>query len=88
MGNGVICIIQARMGSERLPGKVIKEIKGVPMIVHILNRLNQSSKIEKTIVATSTNSENDQLVEIVENAGGTIFRGSEDDVLKRYVDAA
>ena len=88
MGNGVICIIQARMGSERLPGKVIKEIKGIPMIVHILNRLNQSSKIEKTIVATSTNSENDQLVEIVENAGGTIFRGSEDDVLKRYVDAA
>lgn len=86
MGNGVICIIQARMGSARLPGKVIKEIKGIPMIIHLLNRLNQSNKIEKTIVATSTNSENNKLVEVVEDAGGIIFRGSEDDVLKRYID--
>lgn len=85
MDNGIICIIQARMGSERLPGKVIKEIKGTPMILHILNRAN---KIEKTIVATSTNSENDRLEDVVKAAGGNIFRGSEDDVLKRYVDAA
>lgn len=88
MGNSVVCIIQARMGSERLPGKVIKEIKGIPMIIHILNRLKQSDKIDKTIVATSTNPENDKLVEIVENDGGIVFRGSEDDVLKRYIDAA
>ncbi len=87
MENDIICIIQARMGSERLPGKVVKEIKGIPMITHILNRLKKLSKIDKLVVASSTNPENDKLVEIVENAGGVVFRGSEEDVLKRYIDA-
>lgn len=82
MENDIICIIQARMGSERLPGKVVKEIKGIPMITHILNRLKKLSKIDKLVVASSTNPENDKLVEIVENAGGVVFRGSEEDVLK------
>lgn len=88
MGNNVLCIIQARMGSERLPGKVIKEIKGIPMIVHIMNRLKKAAGIDRMIVATSTNPENDKLACVVEQAGGIVFRGSEEDVLKRYVDAA
>lgn len=87
MGNNIVCIVQARMGSKRLPGKVIKEIKGIPMIVHLLNRLKKVEKLDKVIVATSTNPENDQLAAIVEKAGGLVFKGSEEDVLRRYLEA-
>ncbi|AIY80822.1 cytidylyltransferase family protein [Clostridium botulinum 202F] len=49
----VICIVQARMGSERLPGKVIKPILGKPMILYTLDRLSKSRYIDKLILATS-----------------------------------
>jgi spore coat polysaccharide biosynthesis protein SpsF len=83
----VICIVQARMGSERLPGKVIKHIKGKPMILYTLERLCRSRYIDKIIMATSTKESEIPLVEVCESAGYEVFRGDENNVLKRYKDA-
>lgn len=83
----VIAIVQARMGSDRLPGKVIKPIIGKPMILHILDRLNKSKYINKIILATSTLNNEAALVKIVSESGYEVFRGEEDNVLKRYIDA-
>ena len=62
----VLCIVQARMGSERLPGKVMKEINGKPMISYTLNSLEKSKYIDEIILATSTQEINNPLVEYVE----------------------
>ena len=80
----ILAIVQARMGSTRLPGKVLKEVCGKSLIEILLNRLSRSKKIDKTILATSENAHNDYLAEIVANLGFEVFRGSEDDVLDRY----
>ncbi|MGN2369747.1 cytidylyltransferase domain-containing protein [Clostridium cagae] len=80
----VICIVQARMGSERLPGKVIKPILGKPMILHTLDRLSKSRYIDKLILATSEKEIEEPLVHICKNAGYEVFRGDESNVLKRY----
>jgi len=80
----VICIVQARMGSERLPGKVLKEINGKPMIYYILMRLKKSKYIDEIILATSIKEADAPLVEYVESLGVEVFRGSENNVLERY----
>lgn len=82
----VICIVQARMGSERLPGKVIKPILDQPMILYTLNRLKRSKYSDQIIVATSDKEQERPLVNVVKSNGFEIFRGSEYNVLKRYVD--
>lgn len=82
----IIAIVQARMGSERLPQKVLKPIIGKPMILHVLDRLHESETIDKIVLATSTDVVNDSLVKCVADAGYEVFRGSEDNVLKRFVD--
>jgi spore coat polysaccharide biosynthesis protein SpsF len=82
----VICIVQARMNSKRLPGKVMKEIQGIPIIGHILNSLSYSKKIDDIVVATTTNSVDDILVNYLEKHGWKYFRGKENDVLLRYVE--
>jgi glutamate-1-semialdehyde 2,1-aminomutase len=76
------------MGSTRLPGKVIKKINGKPLIEILLHRLSRAKKIDKIILATSVSKENDSLTETVEKLGFEVFRGSEDDVLDRYYEAA
>lgn len=83
-----VAIVQARMGSTRLPSKVIKEIVGKPMIELLLLRLSQSKEIDQTIVASSTDVKNDALVKVVSRLGFVCFRGSENDVLNRYYEAA
>lgn len=81
----VLCIVQARMGSERLPGKVMKEINGKPMISYTLNSLKKSKYIDEIILATSTQVINDPLVDYVEKSGFNVFRSdNEDNVLERY----
>lgn len=80
----VVCIVQARMGSERLPGKVIKPILNKPMILYTLERLNKSKYIDKIILATSNKNIEKPLVSIVKNAGFEVFCGDEADVLNRY----
>lgn len=83
-----VAIVQARMGSTRLPNKVMKPIGSVPMIELLLNRLVKSQELDQIIVATSVDSSNRPLVEHVQHLGFACEQGSENDVLERYVQAA
>lgn len=84
----VVAIVQARMGSTRLPNKVMKRIGGVPMIELLLARLAKSKEIDQIVVATSSDERNTPLVEHVHSMGYLCIRGSESDVLDRYLVAA
>lgn len=84
----VVAIIQARMGSTRLPNKVMKLIDGVPMIELLISRLSKSKRLDQIVLATSTDACNLPLVEHIEKLGYVCIRGHETDVLQRYVDAA
>lgn len=84
----VVAIVQARMGSTRLPNKVMKPIDGVPMIELLLKRLTQSKELDQILVATSVDTRNQPLVEHVRHLGFACEQGSENDVLERYVQAA
>jgi len=83
----ILCLLQARMKSSRFPGKIMKPILGKPMIQYILDSLSLSKIIDEIVVATTTNSKDDVLVEYLEKNNWKYFRGDENDVLKRYVDA-
>jgi glutamate-1-semialdehyde aminotransferase/spore coat polysaccharide biosynthesis protein SpsF (cytidylyltransferase family) len=76
------------MSSTRLPGKTLKKVNGKPLIEILFHRLSRSKKIDKVILATSENAENDRLAETIEQLSFDVFRGSEDDVLDRYYQAA
>lgn len=84
----VTAFIQARMGSSRLPGKVLKEINGIPVILHIVMRLKQSRYIDNIVLLTSFNKENDELVELAKRHKIDVFRGSEENVLERFQQAS
>jgi glutamate-1-semialdehyde 2,1-aminomutase len=84
----IIAIVQARMGSTRLPNKVLKEVNGVPMIELLLARLSQSRELDQIVVATSVDEKNIPLVRHVRALGYACEKGSENDVLERYVNAA
>ena len=81
-------IVQARMGSTRLPGKVLKKIKGKTILEHVINRLKFSTKLDKIIVATTTNPSDDLIVDLCKKKEILFFRGSEDNVLERYFETA
>lgn len=81
-------IIQARMTSIRLPGKVLLEVKGKPLIEYLLSQLEQVEHLDKIVLATTTNREDNPLVEYAAKRKINCFRGSEDDVLERYYKAA
>jgi len=83
-----VAIVQARMGSTRLPSKVMKSIGGVPMIELLLARLARSEEIDEIVVATSDSEGNQPLVDHVLGLGYRCFLGSENDVLDRYIQAA
>ena len=82
--NNIVAIIQARMGSERLPGKVLMGIVGKPMLWHVINRVKHSKYINKIIIATTTNKDDDQIEDFCKKYNIDFYRGSEDDVLARY----
>jgi spore coat polysaccharide biosynthesis protein SpsF len=84
----VVVIIQARMGSTRLPGKVMSEISGKPMLWHMIDRINKCRSVDLIVVATTTNKEDRVVKELGEKSGAKTFCGSEDDVLDRYYQAA
>ena len=84
----IICIIQARMGSSRLPGKVLKEICDRPMLGWVAQRAAQSRRATRIVVATTTNSCDDPIEEFCKKSGISFFRGNEFDVLDRYYQAA
>lgn len=82
----ILAIVQARMSSSRLPGKVLMEIEGIPMITRQIQRINQAKLVSEVIVATSHHISDDPLVEYLENSGVKVQRGPLDDVLQRYIE--
>jgi spore coat polysaccharide biosynthesis protein SpsF len=80
-----IGIIQARVSSSRLPGKVLKPLAGYPMIWHIYKRAEQCRFVNKVIVATSTDETDDPLVDFCKQNQMEVFRGSLTNVLDRYI---
>lgn len=81
-------VIQARMSSSRLPGKVLMNLCGKPILLHILDRLNKLKKEYKRIIITSTNKCDDNIENFCKENNTLCFRGSENDVLDRYYKAA
>jgi len=79
----IIASIQARMGSTRLPGKVLKNICGKPMLLWQVERIKKSRLIDDVIIATTTNSKDDEIVRFCKKYRIDCYRGSEDDVLNR-----
>ena len=84
----VIAIIQARMGSNRLPGKVMLDISGKPMLWHVINRVKHSKNIDNIVVATTNLTEDKQIIQLADAMGVYCYAGSENDVLDRYYQAA
>lgn len=84
----VVAIIQARMGSTRLPGKVLLDLAGKPMLAQQVHRIRQCATLSDVLIATTPAAMDDPIVELARREGISWFRGSEDDVLRRFVGAA
>ncbi|AYV45007.1 flagellin modification protein FlmC [Caulobacter flavus] len=83
----IVAVLQARMSSTRLPGKVLADVAGAPMILRQVERLRRAASIERLIAATSDQASDDALARALEAAGVEVFRGSLDDVLGRFAGA-
>jgi glutamate-1-semialdehyde aminotransferase/spore coat polysaccharide biosynthesis protein SpsF (cytidylyltransferase family) len=84
----IVAIIQARMASTRLPGKVLKDLVGHPLLWHVIQRVSRAKRIDKIVVATSTKTTDDPIEFFCAREGIACLRGSEEDVLDRYYQAA
>jgi len=84
----VCAIVQARVTSTRLPGKIFEEIEGIPIIDIIINRLRECRELHDIVLAIPDTEGNDSLEEYAISRGVKYFRGSEDDVLRRFFQAA
>jgi spore coat polysaccharide biosynthesis protein SpsF len=84
----VVAVIQARMGSTRLPGKVLRPVAGRPLLWHIVHRLKACRLLEDIAVATTVNPADEAIVEWCNAEGITVVRGPEQNVLARYATAA
>lgn len=84
----VIALLQARVSSSRLPGKVLKPLMGQAMIVRQIERINRSERIDKLVVATSDEQTDDDLANLLEQLDISVFRGDLNNVLDRYYRAA
>lgn len=83
-----LIIVQARMTSTRLPGKVLLPLAGEPMLTRLIERLRRVRRADGIVVATTTNTSDDPIAMLCEQLGVPCHRGSEHDVLSRYADAA
>ena len=84
----VLAIVQARIGSSRLRGKVLKKIKGKEVILILLERLSKARLVNNIIMAIPDTKENDILNKFLIKNNYTVFRGSEKNVLQRYYECA
>ena len=84
----VVAIIQARMGSTRLPGKVMLPIVGKPMLWHIIERVKRCKNVDSIVVATTIRQEDKMIINLAEKCSVETFIGKENDVLDRYYQAA
>jgi len=84
----VVAVIQARLGSSRLPGKSLADIAGKPLVAHVIERMRACATVHDVVVATTSESSDDALARAVSSLGVTVYRGSTDDVLDRTCRAA
>lgn len=84
----VCAIIQARMSSQRLPGKTLMDVEGKPMLQHIYERVQESCLVESVVIATSVMKSDDPIAQFCNDLDYAIYRGSEKNVLERYYEAA
>ena len=84
----ILAILQARFSSKRLPGKVLKSILGKPMLLLQIERIRRSARIDRLMVATSTAPSDDAIEKLCRDNAVDVFRGSLDDVLDRFYQAA
>lgn len=84
----VVAIIQARLGSTRLPGKVLLDLAGAPVLARVVNRCRRAATLDEVLVATTTLAADDPIVALCRANNWQSFRGQEDDVLDRYYHAA
>ena len=84
----VVAIVQARLGSIRLPKKVMADVNGTTLINLLLKRLKNSKKIDQILLATSDKNEDDELERYIKSLGFDVYRGKENDVLDRFAKAA
>jgi spore coat polysaccharide biosynthesis protein SpsF len=83
-----VAIIQARAGSTRLPGKVLRLLAGRTVLSHVVERVKAVAGVDRVVVATTTQSCDDELTQEALHSGAQVFRGSEQDVLSRYFSSA
>ena len=88
MKQKVVLIIQARMGSTRLPGKSLMDLAGEPLVGRILERVKRCKAMDEIVLATPDNRRDDSLAKLSEVYGVSSFRGSENDLIDRYYQAA
>lgn len=88
MDKKVVALVQARMGSTRLPGKVLADILGKPMLWHIVNRLSYCKLVDQTIIATADNDKNKPIAEVAKQYAIPCYSGSEVDLVDRFYQAA
>ena len=84
----IVAIIQARVGSTRLPRKVLERIEGRPMLWHVVERVKKAKLVDEVVIATTDREEDSAVEKIAKDCGVGFFRGSEEDVLDRYYGAA
>lgn len=84
MSGSAVCVVQARTGSNRLPGKVLQDVGGRPMLAFLLERLSELA-VDSLVVATSTLDRDDPVAEVAVGAGVACVRGPETDVLARFI---
>jgi spore coat polysaccharide biosynthesis protein SpsF len=83
-----VAIVQARMGSTRLPGKVLAPLAGEPMLRRVMTRVSRARCVDEALVATTVQPEDDELASLCADWNLPVWRGSEEDVLDRYHGAA
>lgn len=83
----ILALLQARMSSTRLPGKVLKPLAGTPMVLRQIERIDRSRRIDRLVVATSLDPSDDVLAQTLAAAGRLVHRGPLDDVLARFAGA-
>jgi spore coat polysaccharide biosynthesis protein SpsF len=88
MSSTIALILQARMGSRRLPGKSMLPLAGSPLLARIIERVKRCTRVDRIVVATTRQREDDVLARLAQDAGVDVFRGAEDDLVDRYYQAA
>ncbi len=83
----IVAVVEARMTSSRLPGKVLLPAAGRPLLGHLVERLRRVASIDEIVIATTTNDTDQALADFARTYGATCFRGSEDDVMARVLGA-